>query len=153
MNPNPEVMKRILHNLLPVVLVVVAASNVSAQTALAPDQNPNYTVSRDKYLRMADSINAWHGTTPQETYRAIDYLEDKRIARQERIAFRRELRLARARNGWSDYYNNGYYYNGGGYNRPYYNSYPYYYNNYHRNYRTTAWDVLPWVVAAGLWWR
>jgi hypothetical protein len=144
-------MKRILLYLLPAILVVVATGNSSAQS-LAPDQNPNYAASRDKYVRMADSINAWHGTTPQETYRAIDYLEDKRIAKQERIAFRRELRLARARNGWSNYYDDGYYYNGGGYNRPYYNSYPYY-GGRRGYYRNAAWNVLPWVIGAGLWWR
>jgi hypothetical protein len=144
-------MKRILRYLLPVILIVIAAGDSNAQS-LAQDQNPNYAVSRDKYVRMADSINAWHGTTPQETYRAIDYLEDKRIAKQERIAFRRELRLARARNGWSNYYNDGYYNYGSGYNRPYYNSYPGYYGN-RGYYRNNAWNVLPWVITAGLWWR
>lgn len=147
-------MKRTLHYLLPAILVMVAAGNLQAQTALVADQNPNYAISQAKYMKMADSINAWHGTTPQETYKAIDYLEDKRIARQERIAFRRELRLERARNGygWGSYYNDAYY-NSYGYYHPFYNS-PTYYYGYRRHYNNNvAWNVLPWVVAASYWWR
>jgi hypothetical protein len=120
-----------------------------AQTDLAPDQNPNYAVSRDKYMKMADSINAWHGTTAQETYRAIDYLEDKREAREQRRAFRQELRMERARRGYY-YYDN--YYN---YYRPYYyHRYPRYYSSYGYSHN---WDAyyrygLPLAVTLGWWW-
>jgi hypothetical protein len=149
-------MKKILHYLLAAFLVVISINSSNAQSELAPDQNPAYAASRAKYMKMADSINEWHSTTPQETYRAIDYFEDKRIAREDRIAFRRELRLERARNGYSwgyDSYNNGSYYQPY-YNFPSYNNYGY--NRYggHRNYRNSfTWNVLPWALAAGLWWR
>src|SRR5690606_10954389 len=110
---------------------------------------PNYAVSRDKYMKMADSINAWHGTTAQETYRAIDYLEDKREAREQRRAFRQELRMERARRG---YYYYGNYYN---YYRPYYyHRYPRYYSSYGYSHN---WDAyyrygLPLAVTLGWWW-
>jgi hypothetical protein len=151
-------MKKTLHFLLLGILVVVAANTGNAQSNLAPDQNPNYSASRDKYLKMADSINAWHGTTPQETYKAIDYLEDKRLAKEARIAYRRELRLERARNGYgwgNSYYGNDGYYNSYNNYIPSYNynygSYRYGNRGYHRN--NFTWNVLPWVLAAGLWYR
>lgn len=151
-------MKKTLHFILLAILVVVAVNTSNAQSNLAPDQNPNYSASRDKYLKMADSINAWHGTTPQETYKAIDYLEDKRLAKEARIAYRRELRLERARNGYrwgSSYYGNDGYYNS--YNN-YIPSYNYNYGSYRYgnrgHYRSNfTWNVLPWVLAAGLWYR
>ena len=61
-------------------------------------------------MHMSDSIIAWHSTTQQETYKAIDYLEDKRIAREERLEFRRELRRERVRNQ-GNWYRHGYYSN------------------------------------------
>jgi hypothetical protein len=136
------------------LLVFTIAGN--AQTALAPDQNPNYMVSQNRYLKMADSINSWHGTTPQETYKAIDYLEDKREARANRQQWRRELRMERARNGgW--YYNGGYngYYPSYGYNNSYYygnagNSWGYR-RNRSSNY---LWGAAPLALTLGYyWWR
>src|SRR5687767_7841290 len=93
--------------LLATSLIVVSAFTGTAQNSLAPDQNPNYMVSQARYMKMADSINSWHGTTPQETYKAIDYLEDKRELRATRKAWRRELRMERARSGnwYNGYYN------------------------------------------------
>lgn len=132
-------MKRGLLNgcLLAVMLWAAAAK---AQTS---DQNPNYRISQDRYMSMSDSLVALHGTTPQETYKAIDYLADKQEARDRRKAFRRELRLERAR-GWYNvndyYYNNGYGYNG-------------YYNNYYRPYSSWGnyfWNTLPLAVTLGL---
>ncbi|MEI9808408.1 MAG: hypothetical protein WDO16_11365 [Bacteroidota bacterium] len=64
-----------------------------SQPALAPDQNPNFAVSRDKYMKIADSLNAWHRTTLQENYKAIDWLVDRKEARADRREFRRQLRL------------------------------------------------------------
>ena len=103
-----------------------------AQTALAEDQNPNYLVSQNKYMKLADSITAWHSTTVQETYKAIDYIQDKREARTQREAFRRELRLERARNAYRYYgaYDDDFYYEHPSYHRPY-NNYRYRdYNHY-----------------------
>jgi len=115
-------MKRnVLYNLLLLPLAMLVATWGMSQSLVA-DQNPDYMISQAKYTAMADSLNSLHGTTPQETYKAIDWLADRRAAREQRRAFRRELRMERARNGW-------YYYND-------YNYYPrysgrYYYNNYH----------------------
>ncbi len=71
--------------------------------SLLPDQNPNFEISRTKYMQMADSINKWHATTQQNTYSAPDWYERKIESRNQRRAFRRELRLERARN--NSYYN------------------------------------------------
>lgn len=143
-------MKRnVLYNLALLPLAMMIATFGMAQTMLAEDQNPNYMVSQAKYTKMADSINQWHSTTPQETYKAIDYLVDKREAREQRRAFRRELRMERARNGY--YYND---YNSGYY--PYYNNYNYYRPNYGYRSRWNQfyWNALPLATAAsiGWWW-
>lgn len=93
---------------------------LTAQSNLAPDQNPDFASSRDKYMKIADSVNQWHGTTIQQTYKAFDWYEHKQELRNDRLQFRRQLRLQR----------NYYYY------RPYSNR-SYYQNNsrnyYHRN--------------------
>lgn len=117
-------MKRSIHlffYLLSAGLFLVTGTN--AQTGLAPDQNPNYMISRDKYLHLADSITAYHSTTIQDTYKAIDWMEYRREARESRRQFRRDLRMERARN--YGYYNYDPIYD--------YNYYPYY--NRYRNYR------------------
>ncbi|WP_205508169.1 hypothetical protein [Longitalea arenae] len=123
-------MKRtVRYNLLLLSLAILIATWGMSQTTLAPDQNPDYMVSQAKYVSMADSINSWHGTTPQETYKAIDWMADRQAAREQRRAFRRELRMERARNGY------GWYYNEYGYNYPGYSrGYGYYYPVYSRNY-------------------
>ncbi|WEK36937.1 MAG: hypothetical protein P0Y53_05430 [Candidatus Pseudobacter hemicellulosilyticus] len=138
-------MKKNLLLSLGALLALFVASTAGAQD-LAPNQNPQYMFSQQKYIRMMDSINTWHGTTPQETYKAIDFLADKREARELRKASRRELRLERARyGGWNnnDYYNNsGFYGYYGGYRRPW--------NNYGWN------NAIPFAAGIGLgswWWR
>lgn len=87
------------------LLVLVSASRPAAAqtTAVLPDQNPNFEISRAKYMQMADSINKWHATTQQNTYSAPDWYERKIESRNQRRAFRRELRLERARN--NNFYN------------------------------------------------
>lgn len=139
--------------LLAASLVVVSFLTSTAQDNSLAQQNPSYMASQARYMKMADSINSWHGTTIQDTYKAIDYLEDKRELRANRKAWRRELRMERARNsGWynNGYYNNGYYnnyypaYNGYYYGRPYG-----YRNNWNNNY---LWNALPLAATLGLWW-
>ena len=120
---------RLLHALRTITFVGITFT-AAAQTNLAPDQNPNYQASRDKYMLMADSINAWHSTTPQQTYKAIDYLADKQAAKDQRRAFRQELRLERARNSRNYGYRNYYY--------------PYTHARYSYYPRYNAWRVLPW---------
>jgi hypothetical protein len=143
-------MKRnVLYNLALLPLAMMIATLAMSQTMLADDQNPNYMVSQAKYTKMADSINTWHSTTPQETYKAIDYLADKREAREQRRAFRRELRMERARNG--------YYYNDYGYNYPGYYGYGNNFNYYRPNYGYRSrwnqyyWNALPLAATIGLW--
>jgi hypothetical protein len=118
-----------------------------AQEAPVPDQNPNYMVSRSKYMKMADSVNTWHSTTYQDTYNSIDYLEDRAEARMQRQAFRRELRLERARNGYGGYYNDYNYYPS--YQNRYYNNYGYNRGYYNRRFGAS----LPIALTFGWYWR
>lgn len=88
------------------------------------DQNPNYLRSMEKYMNRKDELLANQGETVQETYKAIQYWYDRQEAKQQwkidRIEFRKQLRLERARrpvinNGW----NGGWGWNRGfGWNRP-----------------------------------
>jgi hypothetical protein len=139
-------MKRnILYNLFLLPLVMLIATWGMSQT-LVEDQNPNYMISQAKYAQMADSLNSLHGTTPQETYKAIDWLADRREAREQRRAFRRELRMERARNGW--YYNDySYYYPSysGNYYHNYYRPYRYYRPRWTRN---DYWSLIPLAATA-----
>jgi hypothetical protein len=120
------------------LLILLSASlSLSAAAQTEPDQNPQFAVSRDKYLKMADSINRWHATTLQNTYKAYDWYEAKMERRDTRRSNRQALRLARAQRGsyYDPYsYANPYYYD------PYYNN-----NNYHRyrSGRRNNW---------GMWW-
>lgn len=122
--------------LLPVLSLLLVSVMANAQTELAPDQNPNYAVSRDKYMQMADSLNQWHSTTLQNTYQAIDFMADKERARNERREFRQQLRLERARWNNYNYRNDGYfnspydYRNNNSYYSPYGNNRP---NRWQRN--------------------
>jgi hypothetical protein len=142
-------MKRnVLYNLLLLPLAMLIATWGMSQS-LAPDQNPDYMISQAKYMGMADSLNALHGTTPQETYKAIDWMADRQQRRDDRRAFRRALRLERAKYGW--YYNDySYYY-------PSYSYYPRYsgnrwynYHPYHNYYRPrwNNWNLLPLAATA-----
>lgn len=94
--------------------------SASAQPALAPDQNPRYKESMDKYISIKDSLQLTNNTTVQQTYKAYDWYEAKQQARQDRINFRRQLRLNRSYYGYNpySYYDDPYRYNGR--NRYYY---------------------------------
>lgn len=140
-------MKRnVLYTFLLLFPAMLIASVGMSQTGLVADQNPNYLISEARYTQMADSINSLHGTTQQETYKAIDWLADKREAREQRRAFRRELRLTRARNGW--YYNDFSYYYPGYYGYNYYYR-PYRYNRYGWN--RNCWSLVPLAATVGWW--
>lgn len=139
-------MKTYLLNLALLGLALVTGTVSFSQSGLAPDQNPSYAVSRDKYMKMADSLTRWQSTTFQDTYKAIDWLADRREARAERRGFRQQLRLERAR--WvNDYYDNYNYFPGyrgrwGNYRNSYYNGF---------NRRSNSFFLNPWGV--GYWWR
>lgn len=127
---------------LPLVSLICLFSLSGWSQDLAFDQNPNFKQSQEKYMKMADSLNRLHGTTLQETYKAIDYLADKQEAREKRREYRQQRRLNNYYYDW-DYYNyrptpsrySRYRY----WHRPYY---PYSNNNY--------WGSLPWAVTFGL---
>lgn len=115
-------MKKVVHYLALAACILISARSLGQSGE--SDQNPRYRESEAKYTQMADSVTSLQGTTVQETYRAIDYLADKREARAERRAFRRELRLIRARYGYGYYGDDNYDYDPG-YGGYYYNDYPY----------------------------
>jgi hypothetical protein len=138
-------MKKNLLKLMTIVTVCFSGYIASAQTGLVPDQNPNYAVSRVKYMQIADSLNEWHSTTQHNIYKAIDWLADRKEARADRREFRRQLRMERAR--WDyDYYNDGYY-SGNYYHRNFNDRYRY--NNYRRN---RSFGISPWY-GLNFWWR
>ena len=111
-------MKKILLSGLGFIFWVMAF----AQENLAPDQNPNYTVAVAKYAGNAAQLQTTNNTTVQNTYKAFDWYENKQEKKQERLQFRRELRLMQAQNTF--------------YNRPWYNDYN---NNYYNNGRYWRW--------------
>jgi len=84
------------------LLLTIASSEAISQTPVtSPDQNPNASRSLERYLGGRDSLLRNQGETVQETYTAIQPWYDAWNARQqwksERGAFRRQLRLERAR--------------------------------------------------------
>ncbi|HUP13776.1 MAG TPA: hypothetical protein VM187_16255 [Niastella sp.] len=100
-----------------ILLSFCFATSLVAQDAsqsLAPDQNPNFNISRLKYMNLKDSLLTASNTTVQQTYKAYDWYE----ARQERRNARREAR--RYTSYYSDYYYHPYY--NGWNNYGYYNS-------------------------------
>jgi hypothetical protein len=140
-------MKKYLLHLILAVVVLFCSYITIAQTDLAHDQNPNYAVSRSKYMQIADSLNEWHSTTQHNIYKAIDWLADRKEARADRREFRRQLRMERAR--WDyDYYNGGYY-SGNYYYRNSNNRYRYNNYNYRRN---RSFGISPWY-GLNFWWR
>ncbi len=133
--------------------LIVGSKVITAQEDLAPDQNPNYKKSQEKYMAKKDSLTKNEGTTVQATYKAIDDTQIKQEQKDLRRSNRQDRRLARINNrryyyrspyynNNSMYYNNSRYpYNNSGYNNNYgYNSYnPYQnyspYNNYNNYYQ------------------
>lgn len=117
-------------------IIFIGSTVVKAQVELAPDQNPNYQKSQEKYMAKKEELTKNEGTTVHATYKAIDDMQIKQEQKDLRKSNRQDRRLARINN-------NGYYY-GSAYNNnsnyPYYgynnfNSYPNYFpNNYYNNY-------------------
>ena len=86
-----------------VSLIGIAQNSVE----LEADQNPNYKISLDKYIAASKEISQTltQGTTSQETYTAIDPMEEKRkrkelrkYFRSQRPLWRHQERLERAKN-------------------------------------------------------
>ncbi|MCP9752576.1 hypothetical protein [Ferruginibacter sp. HRS2-29] len=80
------------------------------ETTLAPDQNPRYAESRDRYIKAQDQLLVNMNTTVQQTYKAYDWYEAKQERKLQRYNDRRERRLLRAQYGnfYSPYDNNYY---------------------------------------------
>ncbi|EHQ25295.1 hypothetical protein [Mucilaginibacter paludis] len=114
-------MKRNLIIICGLLLGSLYGGIVKAQEAapLAPDQNPNYMASVQKYAAIADSLNSQHGTTVQNTYKAYDWYEARQERRQQNRAWRHQEML---NSGYYDYSPSWGLY--GGY------SYPYIFGNY-----------------------
>lgn len=114
-----------MKNLLFILAVFIQSMVLNAQVQ---DQNPNYLKSQERYMATSEQYTALQGTTAQETYKAIDRLEEKRelksIRRQlraQRPAWRQERRLERIKN-------RPYYYSGNSginfdFSLPFYRSY------------------------------
>ena len=92
-----------------VLLMILVGFTGTAQnaTALVTDQNPNYQISLDKYMteNKVSDLTLLQGTTAQETYTAIDPMEEKRkrkalrrYYRSLRPLWRHQERLERAKN-------------------------------------------------------
>jgi len=100
-----QAIQRIKKIIFPLLALLLAFPALAQEPAA--DQNPRHASSRDKYLKLADSINQGQSTTLQDTYKAIDYLADRQEARDARKQYRRDLRMERAKRG---YYDDYYYY-------------------------------------------
>jgi len=84
-----------------IITIILAGSlfsgnAIAQQAALAPDQNPRYHESANKYMLVADSLNRLQSTTVQNTYKAYDWY----TAREERRQQNRQWR-----NMYGGYYN------------------------------------------------
>ena len=121
--------------------------NASSQD-LAYDQNPNFRQSRDKYMKVADSVNKLHSTTVQETYKAIDYMQAKEEARQQRKEYRQQRRLYADQYRYRRYYDHDPYYYYPSSSR--YGRYNYRYRPYRSYGHDQFWGSLPWAVTLGL---
>lgn len=107
---------------------LILSSVGSVAQELAPDQNPNYQNSAEKYAEKSAELTATQGETTQDTYKAYDWREAKAEKQQIRKDRQYELRKLRLQNryrcGTNRYYNYGYpngYYNNQYYNNGYYN--------------------------------
>jgi hypothetical protein len=118
----------------PLLILLAASLSLTAGAQTVPDQNPQFAVSREKYMKLADSITRWHATTLQNTYKAYDWYEAKMERRDARRNNRQAVRLARAQRS--------YYYDPYSYQNPYY--YDPYYNNRSRGGRRNNWGAWWW---------
>jgi V8-like Glu-specific endopeptidase len=103
---------------------LILSSVGSFAQALAPDQNPNYQNSAEKYAEKSVELTATQSETTQDTYKAYDYREAKAEKKQARIDRQHELRKLRMQNRYRCGNNRNYYngYPNGNYNNQYYNN-------------------------------
>lgn len=95
-------------SLLYIFLIAFATVAKAQDAGLAPDQNPRYKESQQRYMNTADSLTTTLSTTVQQTYKAYDWYEARMERRQQRREWRHQENL------YNGYYNNYYgqsYYN------------------------------------------
>ena len=102
------------------LFIIAAAGSGARAQELAPDQNPNYKKSMEKYHASHDNLQSTMNTTVQSTYKAYDWTTNKAERRAKNREYRRESY------GYNNY-NNGYY-------SPYNNRYNYYQSPYQQRY-------------------
>lgn len=100
-------MKRGLRHIGLSLLSSIATCALHAQVPLVADQNSSFAVSRDKYIRSADSLTKNEGTTIHNTYRAYDWFETREARKKETREWRRVLQLENVRS--RTYYPGQYY--------------------------------------------
>ncbi|MES2003722.1 MAG: hypothetical protein V4450_04315 [Bacteroidota bacterium] len=123
-----------IRRILPAALFIciISASFAQQTNQLAPDQNPNYMISQQKYMNQKDSLLSWENTTIQSTYKAYDWREARDERRSERRLYRRQsayyqnpfysspsINYGWNNYGYNSYYNNNYGWNRWGISRPY----------------------------------
>ncbi len=111
---------------IPIILLTLCA-NFTVKAQLLPDQNPNYNLSRAKYVAN-NQLQSNMNSTVQDTYKAYDWRTAKEERKLERQNYRRQSRLYNNYNYTSPYYNFDY---GNGYYQG--NSIPYRQNRIHGN--------------------
>ncbi|WP_282084841.1 hypothetical protein [Aquimarina algiphila] len=99
------------------ILVLIMLGFMSHAQAIAPlvtGQNPNYKIAMNKVINNNNKYILQQGTTVQQTYKAIDPLEEKRELRSrkkqyrsQRAYWRHQRKLKRIEN--TQYYDYGYY--------------------------------------------
>lgn len=132
-------MNKYLPGSIIVLACVFASHKSSSQTTLVADQNPDFAISQARYMKIADSVNSWHSTTLHETYKAVDWLEDRKEARAERREFRRQMALQRQR--WGGYYYPDYNYRHN-YRQGRYTNYNY--RHRHGRHNHSIWNLWCW---------
>ena len=66
------------------------------QNGLAPDQNPRYKESQERYIKQTDSLSNTEGITLQQTYKAYDWYEARLERRQQNREWRHQQNFNRS---------------------------------------------------------
>ncbi len=75
--------------------IFITSTAFTQEVLQDPNQNPNYAISRQKYMSEKDKLLASMNTTEQNTYKAFDWSTFKEEKKQNRINRRQERALAR----------------------------------------------------------
>lgn len=131
------------------LMFTLATAALFAQPEV-PNQNPNFRISRTRYMAAKDSLLSTQGTTLQNTYKAYDWMQLRQDRKDIRFQNRQQRRLNRSIYGGYNYYNNGvvpYNYYPGNYNNRFYGN-----GFYGNNYRNRYYNNRPSRFSDHLWW-